>query len=104
MPSISLRRSRDLAVPSSWRPGRVIVGNAGILISKVLYTMENEEKRLVIVDAGMSDLVRRSYYCSYYQSLPVKEGSWEELVANVICPIGELNDFLARGGGSQSSI
>jgi diaminopimelate decarboxylase len=85
-------------------PGRVIVGNARILISKVLYTMENEEKRLVIVDTGMNDLVRRSYYCSYHQSLPVKEGSREELVANVIYPIGELNDFLARGGGSQSSI
>ena len=54
-------------------PGRVIVGNAGILISKVLFIKENEEKRFVIVDAGMNDLVRPSYYGSYHQILPVKE-------------------------------
>ncbi|RPJ02788.1 MAG: diaminopimelate decarboxylase, partial [Deltaproteobacteria bacterium] len=48
-------------------PGRVIVGNAGILVTKVLYTKENEAKRFVIVDAGMNDLVRPSYYGSYHQ-------------------------------------
>jgi diaminopimelate decarboxylase len=53
-------------------PGRVMVGNAGILATKVLYTKENEEKRFIIVDAGMNDLVRPSYYGSFHQILPVR--------------------------------
>ncbi len=78
-------------------PGRVIVGNAGILVSKVLYIKENEEKRFVIVDAGMNDLVRPSYYGSYHQILPVKEEAREEMVADVVGPICESSDFLAKG-------
>jgi diaminopimelate decarboxylase len=77
-------------------PGRVIVGNAGILVSKVLYTKENEEKRFVIVDAGMNDLIRPSYYGSYHQILPVKEETREEIVADVVGPICESSDFLAK--------
>ena len=78
-------------------PGRVIVGNAGVLISKVLYIKENEEKRFVIVDAGMNDLVRPSYYGSYHQILPVKKENKEEIVADVVGPICESSDFLAKG-------
>ena len=78
-------------------PGRVIVGNAGVLVSKVLYTKENEEKRFVIVDAGMNDLIRPSYYGSYHQILPVKEETREEIVADVVGPICESSDFLAKG-------
>lgn len=78
-------------------PGRVIVGNAGVLVSKVLYIKENEEKRFVIVDAGMNDLVRPSYYGSYHQILPVKEEAREEIVADVVGPICESSDFLAKG-------
>lgn len=78
-------------------PGRVIVGNAGVLVSKVLYIKENEEKRFVIVDAGMNDLVRPSYYGSYHQILPVKEEAREEVVADVVGPICESSDFLAKG-------
>ena len=78
-------------------PGSVIVGNAGVLVSKVLYTKENEEKRFVIVDAGMNDLVRPSYYGSYHQILPVKEETREEIVADVVGPICESSDFLAKG-------
>ncbi len=78
-------------------PGRVIVGNAGVLVSKVLYIKENEEKRFFIVDAGMNDLVRPSYYGSYHQILPVKEETREEIVADVVGPICESSDFLAKG-------
>ncbi|MFB3885653.1 MAG: diaminopimelate decarboxylase [Thermodesulfobacteriota bacterium] len=77
-------------------PGRVIVGNAGILITKILYTKENEEKRFVIVDAGMNDLVRPSYYGSYHQILPVKKESRDEIEADVVGPICESSDFLAK--------
>ncbi len=77
-------------------PGRVIVGNAGILVAKVLYTKENEAKRFIIVDAGMNDLVRPSYYGSYHQILPVKQENREEMVADVVGPVCESSDFLAR--------
>ncbi len=77
-------------------PGRVIVGNAGILVTKVLYLKENEEKRFVIVDAGMNDLVRPSYYGSYHRILPVKAERREEVVADVVGPICESSDFLAK--------
>src|SRR5512143_568539 len=83
-------------------PGRVIVGNAGVLVAKVLYVKENEEKRFVIVDAGMNDLVRPSYYGSYHQILPVKEESREEALADVVGPICESSDFLAKGRKIQS--
>ena len=77
-------------------PGRVIVGNAGILVTQVLYTKENEAKKFVIVDAGMNDLVRPSYYGSYHQIIPVKQQSREEIVADVVGPICESADFLAK--------
>jgi diaminopimelate decarboxylase len=77
-------------------PGRVIVGNAGILVTKVLYTKENEAKKFVIVDAGMNDLVRPSYYGSYHQILPVRQESREEIVADVVGPLCESSDFLAK--------
>jgi diaminopimelate decarboxylase len=78
-------------------PGRVMVGNAGILVTKVLYTKENEEKRFIIVDAGMNDLVRPSYYGSFHQILPVRRENREEIVADVVGPICESSDFLAKG-------
>jgi diaminopimelate decarboxylase len=77
-------------------PGRVIVGNAGVLVSKVLYLKENEQKRFIIVDAGMNDLVRPSYYGSFHQILPVRRGGREEVVADVVGPICESSDFLAK--------
>jgi diaminopimelate decarboxylase len=78
-------------------PGRVMVGNAGILATKVLYTKENEEKRFIIVDAGMNDLVRPSYYGSFHQILPVRRETREEIVADIVGPICESSDFLAKG-------
>ena len=77
-------------------PGRVIVGNAGILVTRVLYTKENEAKKFVIVDAGMNDLVRPSYYGSFHQILPVRPEKREEVVADVVGPICESSDFLAK--------
>jgi diaminopimelate decarboxylase len=77
-------------------PGRVIVGNAGILVTKILYTKENEEKKFIIVDAGMNDLVRPSYYGSFHQILPVSEELREEIAADLVGPICESSDFLAK--------
>jgi diaminopimelate decarboxylase len=78
-------------------PGRVIVGNAGTLITKVLYTKKGS-KKFVIVDAGMNDLARPSLYDAYHAIQPVvisKEQQNE--VADVVGPICETGDFLARG-------
>lgn len=77
-------------------PGRVIVGNAGILVTRVLYIKDNEYKRFVIVDAGMNDLIRPSLYGSYHQILPVRKRDEEEIVADVVGPICESSDFLAK--------
>jgi len=77
-------------------PGRVIVGNAGILVSKVLYLKESEAKRFVIVDAGMNDLMRPTLYGSHHQILPVKQEKREEVVVDVVGPICESSDFLAQ--------
>jgi diaminopimelate decarboxylase len=77
-------------------PGRVIVGNAGVLVTRVLYLKENEEKKFMIVDAGMNDLVRPSYYGSFHQVLPVKQNHGEELVTDVVGPICESSDFIAK--------
>jgi diaminopimelate decarboxylase len=80
-----------------FEPGRVIVGNAGIMVTRVLYTKENEGKKFIIVDAGMNDLVRPSLYGSFHQIQPVVRREREEIIADVVGPICESGDFLAKG-------
>jgi diaminopimelate decarboxylase len=77
-------------------PGRVIVGNAGILVTRVLYTKMGEEKIFVISDAAMNDLIRPSLYGSYQRIQPVKKTDKPEVVADVVGPICESGDFLAK--------
>jgi diaminopimelate decarboxylase len=77
-------------------PGRVLVGNAGILVTKVLYTKASEAKNFIIVDAGMNDLARPSLYGSYHGLWPVVEGSRPQVKASMVGPICESGDFLAK--------
>jgi diaminopimelate decarboxylase len=77
-------------------PGRVIVGNAGILVTRVLYTKEGGEKNFVIVDAAMNDLIRPSLYGSYQRIQPVNKKDRIEMTADVVGPICESGDFLAK--------
>jgi len=77
-------------------PGRVIVGNAGILVTRVLYTKEGGEKNFIIVDAAMNDLIRPSLYGSYQRIQPVQQNSRPEIIADVVGPICESGDFLAK--------
>ena len=77
-------------------PGRVIVGNAGILVTRVLYRKHNENKNFVIVDAGMNDLIRPSLYGSYHALQPVVRKDREEFVADIVGPICESGDFIAK--------
>ena len=79
-----------------FEPGRVIVGNAGILVTRVLYLKEGPAKTFVIVDAGMNDLIRPSLYGSYHQIQPVVDRERPQIRADVVGPICETGDFLAR--------
>ena len=77
-------------------PGRVIVGNAGILLTEVQYIKETDTKKFVIVDAGMNDLIRPALYGSYQAIRPVFESGAESIVADVVGPICESGDFFAK--------
>jgi len=82
---------------SVWvEPGRSIVANAGLLLTKVLYTKENGVKRFVIVDGGMNDLLRPSLYNAYHQIVPVKIESYETEQVDIVGPVCETGDFFAR--------
>ena len=77
-------------------PGRVIVGNAGILLTEVQYIKETDTKKFVIVDAGMNDLIRPALYGSYQAIRPIVESKAEPIVADVVGPICESGDFFAK--------
>ncbi|MEN6440083.1 MAG: diaminopimelate decarboxylase [Syntrophobacter sp.] len=82
-----------------FEPGRVIVGNAGILATKVLYTKGTPSKNFVIADAAMNDLVRPSLYGSYHYIQPVVKSNNETTMVDVVGPICESGDFLAKDRG-----
>ena len=79
-------------------PGRVIVGNAGILVTKALYQKDGEAKRFVIVDAAMNDLIRPSLYSAYHEIRPVSESLLHrpKHAVDVVGPVCESGDFLAK--------
>ena len=77
-------------------PGRVIVGNAGILLTEVQYIKETDTKKFVIVDGGMNDLIRPALYGSYQAIQPVVETKAETINADVVGPICESGDFFAK--------
>jgi diaminopimelate decarboxylase len=92
-----IEASKDLDCTFIFEPGRVIVGNAGILVTKVLYTKKNEDKNFIVVDAGMNDLLRPSLYDSYHQIKPIKRRKKGEIIADIVGPICESGDYLAKG-------
>jgi len=77
-------------------PGRSIIGNAGILLTRVLYIKKNEDKTFVIVDAAMNDLARPSLYDSYHAVIPVENRDAERSIVDIVGPICESSDFLAQ--------
>ena len=77
-------------------PGRSVVGNAGILVTQVQFLKDKEIKHFVIVDAGMNDLVRPSIYDAYHHIVPVRKRNGDHIIADVVGPICETGDFLAR--------
>jgi diaminopimelate decarboxylase len=91
---LPLLKGRDITLVME--PGRSLVGNAGMLVTKVLYLKEGEEKNFVIVDAGMNDLMRPSLYNAYHHIQPVVKGRRNSFIADVVGPICESGDFLAK--------
>ena len=91
-----IKEGKDLKATIILEPGRVIVGNAGILVTKVLYTKENILKKFVIVDAAMNDLIRPTFYQAYHKIIPVEEKYEEFEVVDVVGPICESSDFFAK--------
>ena len=89
--------TRDLDCQLIFEPGRLIVGNAGILLTRVLYLKRGEAKTFVIVDAGMNDLVRPTLYDAHHDIRPVREPqvSAPRTVADVVGPVCESGDFIA---------
>jgi len=79
-----------------FEPGRAFVGNAGILVVRVLYVKETEQKTFVITDGGMNDLIRPSLYDAYHDIQPVERNDAEPIVADVVGPICESTDFFGK--------
>jgi diaminopimelate decarboxylase len=78
-------------------PGRFLVGNAGVLLTRVRYLKQTANKKFVIVDAGMNDLIRPALYQSYHEIVPVREATGEQRESvDVVGPVCESGDFFAQ--------
>jgi diaminopimelate decarboxylase len=79
-------------------PGRMIVGNAGVMVSRVIYVKDGTEKHFVIQDAAMNDLIRPTLYDAHHEIMPVEEPtSADTMLADVVGPVCESGDYLAKG-------
>ena len=88
----------ELGVTVLLEPGRSIVGNAGVLLTRVLYRKETREKTFIVVDAAMNDLIRPAFYDAWHEIRPVDEARLGRPVerVDVVGPVCESGDFLAK--------
>ena len=95
--AIVKRATKGLDCKLIFEPGRLIVGNAGILVTRVLYVKRGEAKTFVIVDAGMNDLIRPTLYDAHHDIRAVREPAVgaARIIADVVGPVCESGDFLA---------
>jgi diaminopimelate decarboxylase len=94
--AIVARRTASLDCEIFLEPGRLIVGNAGVLVASVLYVKHGEDKNFVIVDAAMNDLIRPTLYEAHHEIRPYREaGEASRFVADVVGPVCESGDYLA---------
>ena len=95
--AIVKRATKDLGCKLIFEPGRLIVGNAGILVTRVIYVKRGEAKTFVIVDAGMNDLVRPTLYEAHHDIRPVRQApaGAPRITADVVGPVCESGDYLA---------
>ncbi|TDR87136.1 diaminopimelate decarboxylase [Enterovirga rhinocerotis] len=92
-------RTKGLGLKLVFEIGRMIAGNAGILVTRVIYVKKGEGRVFVIVDAAMNDLIRPTLYEAHHDILPVRqsEAGPDRIVADVVGPVCETGDFLALG-------
>jgi len=95
--AIIKRHTRDLGLKLVFEMGRLIAGNAGVLVARVIYVKEGADKPFVIVDAAMNDLIRPTLYEAHHDIKPVVEASPDtpRIVADVVGPVCETGDYLA---------
>ena len=95
--AIVKRATKNLDCKLIFEPGRLIVGNAGILVTRVIYIKRGEAKTFVVVDAGMNDLVRPTLYDAYHDIRPVRQApvGVRRIIADVVGPVCESGDYLA---------
>jgi diaminopimelate decarboxylase len=95
--AIVKRATRGLDCKLIFEPGRMIVGNAGILVTRVIYVKRGEAKRFIIADAAMNDLIRPTLYEAHHDIRPVREpaAATPRILADVVGPVCETGDYLA---------
>jgi diaminopimelate decarboxylase len=93
------RVTHNLGCTLMFEPGRMIVGNAGILVTRVIYLKQGAAKNFVVIDAAMNDLIRPTLYEAHHDILPVREAGSRArtIVADVVGPVCETGDYLALG-------
>jgi diaminopimelate decarboxylase len=91
------RVTHNLGCTLMFEPGRLIVGNAGILVARVIYVKHGDGKNFVIIDAAMNDLIRPTLYEAYHEILPVAQPvpGAPMIIADVVGPVCETGDYLA---------
>jgi diaminopimelate decarboxylase len=91
------RATRGLGCTLIFEPGRLIVGNAGVMLTRVIYVKRAETRTFVIVDAAMNDLIRPTLYDAHHDIIPVTEAAAgaPRIIADVVGPVCESGDFLA---------
>jgi diaminopimelate decarboxylase len=89
--------THNLGCTLMFEPGRMIVGNAGILVTRVIYLKPGDAKNFVIIDAAMNDLIRPTLYEAHHDILPVLEAARDAamITADVVGPVCETGDYLA---------
>jgi diaminopimelate decarboxylase len=93
------RATRDLDCRLIFEPGRLIVGNAGILVTRVIYMKHGAARNFVIIDAAMNDLIRPTLYEAHHDIVPVRLATpgARTIIADVVGPVCESGDYLALG-------
>ena len=89
------RVTKGIDATLMFEPGRMIVGNAGILVSRVIYVKHGDAKNFVIIDAAMNDLIRPTLYEAHHDIVPVRENDARDFTADVVGPVCETGDYLA---------
>jgi diaminopimelate decarboxylase len=91
-----LKEIQDLSLALIFEPGRVLMGNAGLLVTRTLYTKKTPSKEFVIVDAAMNDLIRPAFYGSYHEIQPVLRSARRKKKSDIVGPVCESGDFFAK--------